>query len=179
MNAWTAPRRPRPFRAMRAATAIVFALVLAASLIRGIRPQPREGEVSGVADGDSLRVYFEGEHQRVRLFGIDCPELDQAYGEEAKRFTRERMLGREVRLRIEDRDRYGRLVATVYYREDVPEAPERNLNAELVEAGWAWAYREYGDDYVEQEAQARAVPRGLWKAKNPIPPWEHRKTGEP
>ncbi|MBE7463406.1 MAG: thermonuclease family protein [Planctomycetes bacterium] len=171
--------RSRPFNFMRAATAVVFVLVLTASLVRGLRPPPREGTVSGIADGDTVRVYLEGRHQRVRMHGIDCPELDQPYGEDAKRFTLERMQGREVRLEIMDRDRHDRLVATVFYREGGPGTPERCLNAELVEAGWAWAYRAYSDAYVSAEAQARAEPRGLWKAKDPVPPWEHRKAAEP
>ena len=59
-----------------------------------------------------------GEPQRVRLWGIDCPESHQAFG-------------REVKAVVRDTDRYGRTVGEVI----LPDG--RSLNHELVRAGLA------------------------------------------
>lgn len=65
------------------------------------------------------------------------------------------------------RDRYGRVLATCYLDGD-------NLNARLVAAGWALAYRRFTPRYVAQEEAARDTRRGLW-AGTCAPPWEWRR----
>ena len=53
----------------------------------------------------------------------------------------------------------------------------RNLNHELVRAGFAWWYRKYApeDETLKQlEQEARAAKRGLWVDAKPIPPWQWR-----
>jgi endonuclease YncB( thermonuclease family) len=54
----------------------------------------------------------------------------------------------------------------------------RNLNHEIVKAGFAWWFRGYApnDEMLKRlEEEARLAKRGLWADKNPIPPWEYRK----
>ncbi|MCZ7647172.1 MAG: thermonuclease family protein [Planctomycetota bacterium] len=170
------PARPRRrgLRGMQLATAAMLALILVASYFKGLRPPHAEGDVTGIADGDTLRVFVNGQHEKVRLFGIDCPELRQPFGDDAKAFAAERVKDRTVRLAVKDKDEYGRLVAEVYYAPaDAPQT-ERCLNEELVRAGWAWAYRRYSTQYAPQEEEARAARRGLWKTGNAVPPWEFR-----
>ncbi|MDC0135044.1 thermonuclease family protein, partial [Alphaproteobacteria bacterium] len=48
-----------------------------------------------------------------------------------------------------------------------------DINALLVERGWALAYRKYSKDYVHQENQARINNLGLWSGKFTLP-WEWR-----
>ena len=45
------------------------------------------GQVVGVIDGDTIDVLHNGQAERIRLNGIDCPEKKQAYGKKAKQFT--------------------------------------------------------------------------------------------
>jgi endonuclease YncB( thermonuclease family) len=67
-----------------------------------------------------------------------------------------------------DIDRYGRTVATVYLDDG------RELNLEIIRAGYAWNYRKYSNrqDYAEAEENARAEKLGLWTDPHAKPPWE-------
>ncbi|MCK6470254.1 MAG: thermonuclease family protein [Planctomycetes bacterium] len=165
------PRRRR--RGKASAAVLLVALLLLA--VRTYLAQPKEGQVVGVSDGDTIRVMAEGKEEKVRLFGVDCPEKDMPFGSAAKQFTSDLVFGKPVRVQKVASDRYGRIVAEVLYRE-ADGAAERSLNAALAEAGLAWAYREYSQRFVPQEDAARAAKRGLWAQENPEPPWAHRKT---
>ncbi len=130
------------------------------------------GKVIGIADGDTIRVMHNGMAERVRLWGIDCPEGHQAFGTRAKQFTSTHAFGTTVTVIVKDVDRYGRTVAIITLQDG------KNLNYELVRAGFAWWYRAYAknDTVLPQlEAEARAAKRGLWTDPHPIPPWEFRK----
>jgi endonuclease YncB( thermonuclease family) len=133
------------------------------------------GKVVGISDGDTISVMRGGRAVEVRLHGIDCPENKQPYGTRAKQFTSDMASGKEVTVRIQPMDRYGRTVGTVGV---VILQGGKNLNWELVDAGLAWWYRKYAPDdrMLERlETEARAAKRGLWADKNPIPLWEWRK----
>ncbi len=120
--------------------------------------------VSGQAhavDGDT----FVLNDNHVRLAGIDAPELDQtcqrdgqawACGEEAKRQLDSMIAGQTVYCQGEGVDQYGRLLGTC-------SATRMNLNATMVEYGWATAYRAYSDDYLAQEHRARSAKAGIWR----------------
>jgi micrococcal nuclease len=143
------------------------------------RPQPplrqsaAAGTVVRVRDGDSIVVLSGGVEIEVRLDGIDCPELEQAFGRRARRFTSDLAGGREVRVAGKGRDDYGRELAEVF----LPDG--RSLNRELVAAGFAWWFRRYSTDpgLEALEREARAARRGLWADPDPLPPWEFRAAG--
>jgi micrococcal nuclease len=131
------------------------------------------GKVVGVADGDTIAVLREYEKIKIRLYGVDTPEREQAFGNRAKRFTNAMVRGKSVHVVPIDQDRYGRTVAVVY-------AGDRCLNEALVRDGLAWVYRQYCKeslcrDWSELEASARKNGQGLWADRNPTPPWEWRK----
>ena len=131
------------------------------------------GKVVGVSDGDTITVLRNRTPIKVRLHGIDCPEIGQDFGSRAKAFTSELVFGQVVKVVPWDTDRYGRTVA------DIVLADGRILNHELVRAGLAWWYRKYAQDIgtlAELEAATRDAKRGLWSQPNPLPPWEWRKT---
>jgi len=94
-----------------------------------------------VSDGDTITVepIEGGDRAKVRLHGIDAPELRQPYGEAAKAFTLNMTLFKEIEVRPEPQgtDRYGRIVAIV-------EIPGAGILQELLlEAGLAWVYTAY------------------------------------
>src|SRR6185295_20272613 len=76
------------------------------------------GMVVGVHDGDTLSVMRGGQAVKIRLFGIDCPELHQAYGQKAKQLASGLVFDKRVWVEVRDRDRYGHLVGEVYVAED-------------------------------------------------------------
>jgi endonuclease YncB( thermonuclease family) len=130
------------------------------------------GRGVAVSDGDTIRVLRGRAQERVRLHGVDCPELGQAFGQRARQRTAELVMGRDVRVRVLDRDRYGRLVAEII----LPDG--ESLNRKLVAEGLAWWYREYArrDAGLRLlEEQARAARRGLWADASPVPPWVWRR----
>ncbi len=109
---------------------------------------------------------------RVGLYGIDSPEGGQAFGSRAKQFVSKLAFGQVVTLKEVSKDRYGPIVAEII----LPDG--RNLNHEIVRAGYAWWYRQYAqrDDALKAlELEAREAKRGLWADKNPVPPWEWRR----
>ena len=75
-------------------------------------------------------------------------------------------IGKVVTCQGRDRDRYGRIVATC-------RAGDTDLNAGIVAAGWAVAYRRFSLDYVTAEDDARMARRGMWAGEFQMP-WDWR-----
>ena len=125
-----------------------------------------------VIDGDTLEVAG----QRVRLFAIDAPEINQSCsrdgrpwrcGEAATRALAGKIGRHPVACQERGQDRYGRIVAVCY-------AGGEDLNAWMVLRGLEVAYRLYSLDYLDQETIARAARRGIW-ASTFEKPWEWRE----
>lgn len=127
------------------------------------------GKCVGVHDGDSLTVMKAGKAVKVRLEGLDCPELGQDFGTRAKRFTSALVFGKEVQVKEYSKDRYGRMLARV-------SVGGRDVSLEIIKAGLAWHYKKYSSDPVlaEAEERARKAKQGLWSMPSPVPPWEYR-----
>jgi micrococcal nuclease len=129
------------------------------------------GKVIGVADGDTITVLRDKQPQKIRLYGIDCPEKRQPFGKRARQFTSELVFGKVVEVEAVAIDRYGRTVAFVRVENVL-------LNEELIKDGLAWVYRRYcrlpvrDDKWDGLELEARSGKRGLWGESNEIPPWE-------
>jgi endonuclease YncB( thermonuclease family) len=156
----------------RISAGLFLSLAFAGLAVTCLGADSFSGTVAGISDGDTIRVMRDGKAERVRLWGIDCPEGHQAFGARAKQFTSDLAFGKEVTVQIKDVDRYKRLVGEVI----LPDG--RNLNRELVAAGLAWWYRQYArsDRELERlEGAARAAKRGLWTEQNAVAPWEFRK----
>ncbi len=129
-------------------------------------------KVTGIQEGDIIKVDYNGASKKIRLWGIDCPEMNQTFAPQAKKFTADLVLGKTVTVKVLEVDNFKRQVAFIV----LPDG--RNLNHELVKGGYAWWFVRYAkeDSTLEQlEAEARNNKRGLWAADNPTPPWEHRK----
>jgi endonuclease YncB( thermonuclease family) len=134
-------------------------------------PRAASSRVIDVVDGDSLVVKTGAARERVRLFGIDCPEHGQRFASEARRCTASLCQGRQVTVARLDRDSYGRTVARVQLDDG------RDLGNELLRAGLAWHYKQYSNDssMAQLEQEARDARRGLWTDSHPVPPWEWRR----
>lgn len=148
---------------------------LAAAVATPGNGQTLVGDASA-ADGDSLTLGG----QRVRLFGIDAPELDQtcekdgaawSCGAAAKAQLAQLVSGQRVECRGQGADQYGRTLAvcSVGYGE---------INRIMVEQGWALAYRQYSEAYIAEELRAKTGRRGIW-ASNFVRPSEYRQAKMP
>lgn len=127
-------------------------------------PTATADEISGNAtaiDGDTIKVW----EISIRLEGIDAPEIAQACtrpsgrvwpcGEEAADRLRRILSAKTVRCRGDEKDQYGRLIATCFIDDE-------NLNRRLVLDGWAVAFVRFSDTYVAEEQEARAARVGIW-----------------
>jgi micrococcal nuclease len=148
--------------------ALAVALLLVGAPVRA---ESFAAKVIAVHDGDTISVLRHGrERLRVRIDGIDCPELYQHYGRRAKQLTGDLAFGRMVTVVPVDEDAYGRLVARI-------RVDGEDLSLALVRRGLAWHYKRYSSDpaLANAERQARADRVGLWAQSNPVPPWEWRR----
>ena len=140
--------------------------------------EPIYGRGVGVTDGDTICVLtVRQELLKVRVAFIDCPEARQPFGTRAKQAMSRLVFGKDLELRPQAIDRYGRLVALVYVE-------GTDAGFELLTAGLAWpSYRHLVQAPAEVQAsysaageRARDERVGLWVDPNPVPPWEWRKT---
>jgi micrococcal nuclease len=99
--------------------------------------------VIGISDGDTIRLLHDGVSERVRLWGIDCPESKQPFGTRAKQFTGDLAFGKTVKVIVRDYDRCHRTVAEIV----LPGG--RKLNREIVRAGFAWWFVRYARQDTE------------------------------
>ena len=129
------------------------------------------GRVVKVSDGDTITVLDSSKTQhKIRLQGIDAPEKKQAFGNASRKFLAGLVANREVRVAWSKRDRYQRILGTVFVE-------GKDANLEMLKAGMAWHYKKYDSTpaYAQAESEARAAKRGLWQEKNPIEPEAFRK----
>jgi micrococcal nuclease len=156
---------------MKWGTVVVVLVLIIWRAPAGICEESWSGKCVGISDGDTIRVMHRGRETKIRLYGIDCPEIGQDFGREARRFTGKMAFGKIVTVQEMDTDRYGRLVAWV-------RVDGQSLNKELLKAGLAWWYQYYAPRDIELkslEAEAREAETGIWSHPSPIPPWEFRK----
>lgn len=114
-----------------------------------------------VHDGDTLRCGSE----RVRLFGVDAPELRRGatpaepFAYEARDALIALTRGR-VGCRFIERDRYGRFVGRCW------SSASPDVNAAVIRSGFASEYRRYSKGaYAAAEDDARRAGRGMWAGR--------------
>ena len=130
------------------------------------------GKIVGVTDGDTVKLLTADLTEiKVRLEGIDCPEKNQAFGQKAKQYASDLCFGKQVKLQKTGEDRYGRTLGYII----LPDG--RNLNKEMLKAGYAWHYKKYNQskELADLEEEATKAKRGLWADPNPMAPWDFRK----
>ena len=125
-------------------------------------------KVIKISDGDTIIILQDKQQIKVRLFGIDAPELKQPYGKKSKQFLANLIAGEVVEVEKNGKDRYKRTLGIIHFK-------GQDINAQMVLNGYAWAYVKYSRIYVDQEKTAREKKRGLWQSSNPTPPWKWRK----
>jgi endonuclease YncB( thermonuclease family) len=109
--------------------------------------------------------------QTVRLLNVDCPELSQAFGTEAAEQVNHWFASaRQITLKTHKYpDKYGRQLGHVWL-------DGKSLDSLLLVNGYAWV-SQYGRNLklrrLEQSARIPGI--GLWKQKNPVPPWVWRR----
>ncbi len=128
-----------------------------------------------VVDADT--IIFNNE--KIRLYGIDAPETEQycyvneedwPCGKLATEYLKNLLKGISIpslHCKISSKDRYGRSIGVCYIG-------DKNINRNLVENGWALAYREYSKDYILSEKLASKKNIGIWQGEF-VEPWNWRR----
>jgi micrococcal nuclease len=147
-----------------------------------------EAFVTHAVDGDTVDIDIpDGPSSvtRIRLWGVDCPEIAQGgeadawFGHHAAEYLRSQVVGQRVRLILEphrpSRDKYGRLLAYVYLIDS-----GEMLNETLLDRGLAYADRRFEHVmkflFEQREKRAAKTGVGLWKGITPeqMPTWRQR-----
>lgn len=158
--------------------ALAAALLLAASGCGSGAVGPGDeidGTVSRVVDGDTIVANLGSREERVRYIGIDTPESVKpnakvdCFGPEASK-ENERLLpsGSPIRVVVgaEPRDRYGRLLAYVYRKDQA--GRELFVNADLVRRGFADTLvfppnTRHAGEFAQLRTRAARAGLGLWQ----------------
>jgi len=143
-------------------------------------------KVTEIHDGDTVSIITDSflgilvKTERVRLIGIDAPELAQEqWGRRAKNHLRKLIKESDWQVKIEfdiqKRDKYGRILAYLWDRQG------RMINYMMVKHGYAMVYTvppnvKYAELFVEAQRLARQERKGIWKENGVIEtPSEWRK----
>ena len=118
-------------------------------------------DVVEVIDGDTIHIG----NNKIRLHGIDAPEKKQTCsfegkewncGQDATFFLSSLINKKSVSCRVNDIDKYNRLVAICFI-------DNININQLMIISGWAIAYRYYSKDFIKDEEVAKKNKIGIWR----------------
>ena len=134
------------------------------------------GQVIEVNSGDVITILNLNRPVRVRLLGVDAPEMDQAFGDVAKKHLADLVYNKSVLVEYAgisgDHSLNGRVLLD-----------GADIGAQMIRDGAAWVdpgieHRLSATDrevYQRSEDAARSERRGLWQEEYPIAPWEFAK----
>ena len=111
--------------------------------------------VKEVLDGDT---FVAEDNVIVRLVSVEAPEMEFCGGEKAKKALKEMILGKRVRLEVQVRDSYGRLVALTY-------KDDKLINEKMLADGWAFysgANSSAKEKLMIVGREARGAKRGIF-----------------
>jgi endonuclease YncB( thermonuclease family) len=137
------------------------------------------GKVTEVNDGDELTVFNLNRPVRIKLIGMDAPEMDQAFGTIAKQHLADLVFDKIVVVEYLGIGHRNSLIGRVLLNNS-------DINAQMIRDGAAWFDPRYksqlsdtqNEIYYQSELAARNEKRGLWQSGNAVAPWEFVKAKE-
>jgi micrococcal nuclease len=145
--------------------------------VNALPPEPKDSslahlyKVTKVVDGDTIDVDIDGKVERIRLIGINTPEIVdprkpvECFGKEASDRAKKLLGGQKVKLEADptqtDRDKYARLLRYVILTDGT------NVNLQMIRDGYAYEYTyqipyKFQAEFKAAETEAKAAKRGLW-----------------
>ncbi len=152
---------------MRTKSLIIFIFLITFPILS-------QEKVLRIIDGDTFEL-FSGE--KVRLIGINAPELKDKYGDESKEYLLNLIQAKDVILKTDsvtkDKDIYGRLLRYVF-------VDEEDINKKMILDGYALTYTKYSFTKIEEYKQAEQLAKkdkiGLWTEDENITPEKNNNT---
>ncbi|WVZ54884.1 hypothetical protein U9M48_005624 [Paspalum notatum var. saurae] len=107
---------------------------------------------------------------RIRMRGVDAPELKMDNGKESKNALVKLIGGKRVTIYVYGQDQFGRYVGDIY-------CDNVFIQEEMLKSGHVWHFKNYDKrpEFAQWEREARAAHRGLFASKNPEKPWDWRR----
>ena len=153
----------------------LLVLLIVASGILGadVKAASLYGKVIEVNSGDVITVFNLNRSVRVKLVGVDAPEMQQAFGDAARKHLSDLVYDKSVLVQYSgigaDRSVTGRVLLDTV-----------DIGAQMIRDGAAWFDPNNLSSlsetdravYQQSEQAARSERRGLWQAENPMAPWE-------
>ena len=139
-------------------------IILVYSLLFGF-----SAKVVKIIDGDTITILTNNKNGlKVRLYGIDAPEIKQNFGKTSKQYLSSLIAGKIVEVKSGGQDKYGRILGIIYVE-------NTDINAKMVKEGYAWVFVKYSKVYAIQQSRAQKNRVGLWQQKDPRAPWDFRR----
>ncbi|WP_413583010.1 thermonuclease family protein [Bdellovibrio sp. HCB288] len=149
------------------ATALIFSPLADAKKSKKNKVQFLSGVVEKCHDGDTCRVKVGGKIAKIRFAGIDCPELSQKHGKQARNFTESAIKGKTVNLECDGKS-FDRLTCTVFLE-------DKNVNLMIVQSGWAYDSTKYSKGrYLASVDFAKSRRAGIWADTDLMSPYCYR-----
>lgn len=132
--------------------------------------------VVNIKDSDIIEVIYNKKRLTIHLYGIDCPEKSQPYGNSTIRLLSKKMRGKKVEIAPVLTDQQGRVMAMIYIGDEC-------VNETLIKKGLAWVYPEYCRKEIcvkwnQMQHRASMASKGLWNRMDSVPPWLWRARRE-
>ena len=134
------------------------------------------GRVIEVSSGDVITIFNLNRPVRVKLLGVDAPELAQPFGDVARKHLSDLVYDKSVIVE------YSGIAADSSLRGRVL-LNGTDIGAQMIRDGAAWfdlsnqnrLSTDEREIYQQSEQAARSERRGLWQTENPVAPWEFVK----
>jgi len=158
------------------------------TLIPSLTPTPIFYPVVKVVDGDTFDVEVDDQTKRIRVIGINTPEVVdprktvECFGKEASEKAKLILLGKKVNLKRDptqgDTDKYGRLLRYVFLEDGT------DFGLLMIKQGYAYEYTynfpyKYQNEYKKAQKQAEEAKRGLWADNVCVTPTQTSKPTVP
>jgi len=142
----------------------------------GVEASTLFGKVIEVNSGDVITIFNLNRPVRIRLLGVDAPEMDQVFGDVAKKHLADLVYDKAVLVEYAGIAADSSLTGRVLLG-------DTDVGAQMIRDGAAWVdpstqHRLSSTDrevYQQSEGAARSERRGLWQQENPVAPWEFVK----
>jgi endonuclease YncB( thermonuclease family) len=154
----------------------ILALALVTCCFASANASSLFGKVIEVKSGDVITIFNLNRPVRVKLMGVDAPEMNQTFGDVAKRHLSDLVFEKSVVVEYAaiaaDSSLTGRVLLN-----------DADIGAQMIRDGAAWFDPNSGNRlgptnreiYQQSEEAARSEKRGLWQEENPVAPWEFVK----